>query len=64
MKRKMEVMTNMEAFQIFAEDNMWRQIWPELSLVLGAVLVLLVDLFGSKGSPYFYRTVLIGADRR
>ena len=48
-KRKMEVMTKMEAFQIFAEDNMWRQIWPELSLVLGAVLVLLVDLFGSKG---------------
>ena len=42
-------MTNMEAFQIFAEDNMWRQIWPELFLVLGAVLVLLVDLFGSKG---------------
>ncbi|MAK46818.1 MAG: NADH-quinone oxidoreductase subunit N [Opitutae bacterium] len=44
----MEVMTNMDAFQVFAEDNMWRQIWPELSLVLGAVLVLLVDLFGPK----------------
>ena len=38
----------MEAFLIFSEDNLWSEIWPELTLALGAVFILLLDLFSSK----------------
>ena len=38
----------MEAFLKFSSDNLWFEIWPEMTLVLGAVLILLLDLFSSK----------------
>ena len=38
----------MEDFLIFSEDNLWSEVWPELTLALGAVIILLVDLFSSK----------------
>ena len=38
----------MEAFLVFSADNLWSEIWPELSLAIGAVFILLIDLFSSK----------------
>ena len=38
----------MEEFIRFSEDNLWTEIWPELTLAMGAVLILLIDLFSSK----------------
>lgn len=38
----------MEEFIRFSGENLWTEIWPELVLALGAVLVLLMDLFSSK----------------
>jgi len=38
-------MNNPEDFKHFVEFNDWLQLWPELSLAVGAVLLLLVDLF-------------------
>jgi NADH-quinone oxidoreductase subunit N len=35
----------METYLSFANDNLWSEIWPELSLCLGAILVLGIDLF-------------------
>ena len=33
----------MEEFIRFSEENLWTEIWPELTLAMGAVLILLVD---------------------
>ena len=38
----------MEEFIRFSEENLWAEIWPELTLAMGAVLILLIDLFSSK----------------
>lgn len=38
----------MEEFIRFSEDNLWTEIWPEITLAMGAVLILLIDLFSSK----------------
>ena len=35
----------MNAFLQFSENNLWGELWPEITLALGAVFVLLVDLF-------------------
>ena len=35
----------MEEFIRFSEENLWAEIWPELTLAMGAVLILLIDLF-------------------
>ena len=43
----------MNSFLTFSNDNIWYEIWPELVLVLGAVIVLSMDLFSKreKGFP-------------
>ena len=38
----------MEEFIRFSEENLWAEIWPELTLAMGAVLILLIELFSSK----------------
>ena len=38
-------MNNPEDFKHFVEFYDWLELWPELSLAVGAVLLLLVDLF-------------------
>ena len=38
----------MEAYLNFSQDNQWFEIWPELTLALGAVLVLTIDLFSKR----------------
>ncbi len=38
---------NLEAFQAFAADNQWGVLWPELSMALLAVLLLVIDLFAA-----------------
>lgn len=38
----------MEAFQTFAQENLWYEIWPELVLALGALLVLAINLFSKN----------------
>ena len=38
----------MEELIKFSEENLWQEIWPELTLAMGAVLILLIDLFSSK----------------
>ena len=40
----------MDAYLIFSNDNIWSEIWPELSLALGALFVLGLDLFRKPGS--------------
>ena len=57
----------MEELIKFSEENLWQEIWPELTLAMGAVLILLIDLFSSKEKkkggifvvllPYFFRSV-------
>ena len=44
----------MNAFLQFSENNLWGELWPEITLALGAVFVLLVDLFSrnKNGSKY------------
>ena len=49
----------MEAFLKFSSDNLWFEIWPEMTLVLGAVLILLLDLFSSKEKTYGNRSGII-----
>ena len=40
----------MEQFLPFYETNDWARIWPELSLALGAIMILGLELFGKKDS--------------
>ena len=40
----------MDAYLIFSNENIWSEIWPELSLALGALFVLGLDLFRKPGS--------------
>jgi NADH-quinone oxidoreductase subunit N len=41
----------METYISFANDNLWSEIWPELWLCLGAILVLGIDLFTKSSGP-------------
>ena len=38
----------MEELIGFSQENLWTEIWPELTLAMGAILILLFDLFLSK----------------
>jgi NADH-quinone oxidoreductase subunit N len=38
----------MEELIGFSQENLWTEIWPELTLAIGAILILLFDLFLSK----------------
>ncbi|NDH16440.1 MAG: hypothetical protein EBY48_05050, partial [Opitutae bacterium] len=38
----------MESYLNFAKDNLWGEIWPELTLCLGALIVLAIDLFANS----------------
>ena len=38
----------MEFYFNFAKDNLWGEIWPELTLCLGALIVLALDLFSNS----------------
>ena len=38
----------MNSFLQFSENNLWGELWPEITLALGAVFVLLVDLFSKN----------------
>ena len=38
----------MEELIKFSDENLWQEIWPELTLAMGAVLILLIDLFSPK----------------
>ena len=38
----------MESYLTFSQENLWFEIWPELVLALGAVLVLGIDLFSKR----------------
>ncbi len=38
----------METYLKFANDNLWAELWPELSLGLGALLVLGISLFSNS----------------
>ena len=38
----------MESYLNFAKDNLWGEIWPELTLCLGALIVLALDLFSNS----------------
>ena len=40
----------MESYLQFSKDNLWIEIWPELTLALGALVVLGLDLFGRRNS--------------
>ena len=43
----------MEAFLNFSNSNIWSEIWPEIVLALGAILILGIDLFRKNGSASF-----------
>lgn len=45
----------MEAYLRFANDNLWGELWPELSLCLGALIVIGINLF-SKSSNFHDRS--------
>ena len=38
----------MEELIGFSQENLWTEIWPELTLAMGAISILLFDLFLSK----------------
>ena len=38
----------MDSYLSFSQDNLWIELWPELALALGALLVLGIDLFGRR----------------
>ena len=40
----------MESYLNFAKDNLWGEIWPELTLCLGALIVLAIDLFANSSN--------------
>ncbi|MBT5716401.1 MAG: NADH-quinone oxidoreductase subunit N [Opitutae bacterium] len=40
----------MEAYLNFSNSNIWSEIWPEMALALGALLILGIDLFRKNGS--------------
>jgi len=39
---------SMETYLNFSQDNLWSELWPELSLCLGALFVLALDLFSNS----------------
>ena len=39
----------MDAYLKFSQENIWSEIWPELTLALGAVLILGIELFKKPG---------------
>ncbi|MBT3568214.1 MAG: hypothetical protein HN494_05145, partial [Opitutae bacterium] len=41
-------MIDLAPFKVFSDSNDWFEVWPELALALGAVLVLGLELFRSK----------------
>ncbi len=43
----------MDTYLNFANDNLWGELWPELSLCLGALLVLGIDLFSNSSKSKF-----------
>ncbi|MDA7756399.1 NADH-quinone oxidoreductase subunit N [Opitutales bacterium] len=57
----------MEDFLRFSNDNLWSELWPELTLALGAVLILLIQLFSNKAATnicgrlaVLFQVVLLG----
>ena len=40
----------MEAYLSFSQENLWYEIWPELSLAIGAIVVLGINLFYKSDS--------------
>ena len=40
----------MDAYLKFSQENIWSEIWPELTLALSAVLILGIELFKKPGS--------------
>ena len=57
----------MEDFLRFSNDNLWSELWPELTLALGAVLILLIQLFSNKAAnnicgrlAVLFQVVLLG----
>ena len=38
----------MESYLTFSQNNLWIEVWPELTLALGALLVLGIELFGRR----------------
>ena len=40
----------MEMYIKFANDNLWAELWPELSLGLGAMIVLGINLFSNSSN--------------
>ena len=43
----------MDSLSNFFKRNIWSEIWPELSLALGALFVLGLDLFRKPGIHLF-----------
>jgi NADH-quinone oxidoreductase subunit N len=41
----------METYLNFSNANIWSEIWPELALALGALLILGIDLFRKSNNP-------------
>ena len=39
----------MEIYLNFSNENIWSEIWPELTLALSALLILGIDLFRKSG---------------
>ena len=60
---------SMETYLNFSQDNLWGELWPELSLCLGALLVLGVDLFSNSSNAkkragslaIFFQFILLAA---
>ena len=42
----------MDTFLNFSNSNIWSEIWPELTLALGALFILGVDLFRKGGTSF------------
>jgi len=39
---------NMDTYLNFSRENLWGELWPELSLCIGALIVLAIDLFAKS----------------
>ena len=60
---------SMETYLNFSQDNLWGELWPELSLCLGALLVLGFDLFSKSSNAkkragslaIFFQFILLAA---
>ena len=48
----------MEAYLPFSQDNLWYEIWPELALAVGSLVVLGVNLFSKSDSKTGFSGVL------